>query len=389
MAGFFDQLEQAIGKHGGEDEAYKLKLKTGIRESLGYSNYVSQRKRAAGESLDLSLLEGNITPGGVKQLVGGAIDTKEGNLDTIDKKIGAVDSASEQLATAQMAREKAASTAARSKMGLENGIMFQPQNPMEAMVNDFMQNPKNPDGSMKSVQQLEAEMNASLGMQEGYSSEDIKRTLEERMPADYMGNEDKYFMMSMGFSEKQALENAGALRYGEMTDTQKLIYESQNPGMAKLLNARDEVGDVSQLVRDATETKTVEIDGQTASAPKYTLEELQEKYPNMTPAEVKRLTIAPYKKAITEDIEASLGEVVGKKKNALLPKAWEKDESRMDQIRAINGGEISDYKEGGMVSVKKSFIYKELKEQLKGFYAGTFTDAEIDEFLFDNINPRL
>lgn len=384
MAGFFDKLEQSIAKHGGEDEAYKLKLKTGIRESLGYSNYVNQRKRAAGEPLDLSLLKGNISPSGVKQLVGGAIDTKEEKLGTLDKMIGATDTAADQLARDQISREKEAATAARNKMGIENGVAFSPQNPVESSILDFMQNPKNPDGSIKSLQQLEAELNASYGIQEGYSAEDVKKMIEERIPTDYIGNEDKYFMMSKGYSEKQAIANEGALRYDKMNGAEKIIFETQSPGMAKVLA---EQKNVQGLVKDATETMTTEIDGQKATTPKYTLEQLKERYPDMTPADVEQFAMAPYRKAVTEDIEAMLGEVVGEKKDRWYKKA--QDETTMDQIREIYEGKIEDYEEGGIVSVKKSAPYKELKEQLIGFYAGTFTSAEIDAFLFDNINSRI
>ena len=387
MAGFFDKLEQSIGKYGGEDEAYKLKLKTGIRESLGYSNYVSQRKQAAGEDLDLSLLKGDITPGGVKEIVGGAIGMKDDNVDTLDKMVSATDTAADQLATAQAAREKTAAEAARNKIGLDNGVAFSASNPMESMVKDFMQNPKNPDGSMKSVQQLEAEMNASLGMQEGYSPEDIKKTLDERLPSDYMGNEDKYFMMSMGFSEKQAIDNAGALRYDQMNDAEKIVFELQSPKMANYLSSQEEKSSLQSLIKDATETTTEEMDGRKVSSPKYTFQELVGRHPELTAAEVKRLAIQPYKADLNSSIEESLGEVVGQKSKGFMK--GDEDETLMDQLRSVYNKEIEDYPEGGIVSVKKSPMYQELKAKLEGLYAGTFSSAEVEDFLFNNIDPRL
>ena len=97
VEGFYESLENSISRYGGADEAYKLKLKNSIRETLGYSNYMSKRNAALGKPIDLSLMKGNITPAGVKSLVGGAMDIKNEQVGAYDTMAGKVDTAAGQL----------------------------------------------------------------------------------------------------------------------------------------------------------------------------------------------------------------------------------------------------------------------------------------------------
>lgn len=398
MAGFYDTLEQNIAKYGGADEAYKLKLKNNIREALGYSNYKSQLMSSVKKPLDLSAMKGNITPAGVKSLVGGAVDMQEQTIGMNESMLNKVDSAASGLAADRIAKERAAASAARNKLGLENGIAFMPENDLETKILNYMQQPHNNMDqagvmSPRSVQQFEAELNA-----EGkYSPEEVKAALMKRLPQDYWQNQDKYMMMSQGYSSKQAQENAGALKYevGLMTEPEKLIYEVQNPDMAESLGKERDLG---KVIRDVTTTETVKdpVTGKETTAPKYTYTQLQEMYPSVTPDTLKKLTAPVYKKAAVEDIEASLNEGSGVKK----PKEWmgmdwiapDTDEiNKMDILKSVyNKEDTSDkFKDGGMESVKETNIYKELKTNLTQEYYGILDPGEIDNLLYQAIMARI
>jgi hypothetical protein len=399
MPGFYDTLEQNIAKYGGEDEAYKLKLKSSIREALGYSNYQSQALSAMKKPLDLSSMKGNITPAGVKSLVGGAINMQEQEAGTYQNMANKVDTAANQLATDRIAKERAAAAEARNKMGLENGITFTPENDLETKILNYMQQPHNNMDqagimSPKSMQQFEAELNA-----EGkYSPEEVKAALMKRLPQDYWQNQDKYMMMSQGFSKKQAEENAGALKYeaGLMSEPEKLIYETQNPEMAKALTTERNLG---KVIRDVTTTEVVkdEDTGKETTVPKYTYKQLEEMYPDVTPATLKQVTAPVYKKAAVDDIETSLNESSGIKK----PKEWmgmdwiapdTEEINNMDVLKSVYNKEDTSSEtlaKGGITAVKSTAIYNELKNKLEEEYYGILSSTDVENLLYNSIMARI
>lgn len=395
MAGFYDNLDAAIAKVGGEDEAYNQKLKTHFREALGYSNHIAKRDAERGKGLNLSNMKGNITPGGVKSLVGSAISNKNEMVGTYQEMANKTDIAAEGLAKAQAARERAAARAAKNKIGLENNVAFAPENVLEQKILEYMQNPKNADGSVKSLQQFESELNdyyESNKVTSGkyydeqgntlynhehrvHSPEDVKAAIQKRIPSDYIGNEEKYFLMSQGYSENQAAENVGALRYNEMSPAEKLIFETQSPGMAKMLG---EGKKVDSAIRDASATQTVTgPGGEETTVPKYSFSELKSRNPSMSETELKDLVTPMYKNNASDDVGTYLNE------------SDKKGDTNMEKLRVIYSGESSDYEDGGMVDVEKSPEYKEIKTQLQGYYGDVLTAQEIDAILFNNLMERI
>jgi len=410
--GFYSQLEQSIAKYGGEDAAYKDKLKREIRESLGYSNYISQRNAALNKPLDLSLMKGNITPAGVKQLVGGAVGMKEQEISTYQEMVDKTNQAAAGIAADRIAKERAAGAAARSKMGLDNGVAFMPNDELDTKILQYMQSPLNVDGSMKTMEQFQNEMNEYFKAQETVSmtspapggglqmraildSNAIQQRISQRMPADYLQNQDKYMLMARGYSEKQAKENAGVLRYssGQMTEPEKLIFELQSPTMAK---AFQENANLGSLIKDATQAQTVKDPktGQDVTYPTYTFTQLKEKYPEITDEVIKNQIEPLYRKGAVEDIESYFGESGGVKKKELFGMDWlAKDEPvrKIDIMKSVYNKEDTSnkFKDGGYDAVTKTAAYKELKNTLTADYGDLYSSEEINRILFNIIMEQM
>jgi hypothetical protein len=342
-------IDDAISKYGGADEAYKNKLKEHIRNAMGYSNYVSASQNAANKPLDLSMMKGNITPAGVRSLVGGAMDMRNQAADNAAKLAGAIDTTAGSIASSQIAAGKAA----KNKEGLENGVAFRPQDPIEQKILGYMQNPKNPDGSIKSLQQFEGELNNEFGQAEGITPEEIKAKISQRVPADYIQNQDKYSLMSQGYSEKQADEYSGALRYDQMSAPEKLIFETKNPEMAKHMQALGESKGLIQDVGIETDQKT----GQ--SYPKYTVEELTKKYPNVPEQTIIQMQKPFEQKSMQDDVNQ-----------------WYSDKKE-----AVNTLISKD----GYVAFMKDPKYDEFKTKLSMEYGKVFSDREIDQLIYNTI----
>ena len=358
-------LDQAIEKYGGSDEVYKLKLKQHIREGMGYSNYINELNTASGKPLSLNL-KGNITPGGVKSLVGGSMDIKNQDVSTLQKMASGIDATAGDLAAQQAAREKEAARARAEAEGFENGVAFQPKDELDKKILEYMQNPKNPDGSVKSLQQFESEINTEFsknmftpdgqalsGIRPDYGLEEVKNRIAERVPKDFIGSEDKYHMMAQGFSKKQAEANIGALRYDTMTAPEKVVYEIQHPEMAKKLQTE---GVNKGLIQDIG----MKTDPQTGQqVPKYTIEELRAKYPNVAEATLKEMVAPVEKKALTDDISQFY---TGQEK----------------EIR-------KKIDEDGYNEFMKTPEYDKLKTTLSMEYGQVFSDREIDQMIYNTI----
>ena len=70
------------------------------------------------------------------------------------------------------------------------------------------------------MQQFESELNSSFGKTEndpfeGYSSDDIKSRIVDRLPSDYIGKERQYQYRFAGMSEEQATDEM-IIDYGNM-----------------------------------------------------------------------------------------------------------------------------------------------------------------------------
>jgi hypothetical protein len=284
-------IEDAVNKYSGGDAAYALKLKSGIRDSMGYSNYMSKLGQATSAVAPIGDVSG-LSPAGINSRISSRFGAQNANISTLSNVTSAIDSAAGSLASAQAAREKAGA-AANQRYGINNGVMYNPQGQLDTQINDYMKNPYNQDGSTKSLQQFESEMNryysdpanqqtsaknvdaqGNLIPTNVHDAAGIKTAIDARVPKDFIGNETLYSAMAQGYSRKQASDpsTAGA-------------------------------------VRDAMQTKSVTTTdpatGQSVNEtlPKFTTTEIQNKYPDLTDVEVKGIMKPVEQKAMVDDIQ--------------------------------------------------------------------------------------
>lgn len=376
-------LNDAISKYSQGDDAYKQKLKLHMRDAMGYSNYMSQIDGALGTP-DMGSFKG-LSPAGVKERINSKFTDKNREISTLTGIANNIDSTAGGLAADQVAAEKAARAAAAAKIGADNGVAFSPENLVEQKILAYMQNPKNEDGSDKSLQQFESELNAyeeanqqtdAKGYDENgnpvenythrtFSAEDIKEAIDKRIPQDYIGNEDKYLMMASGFSEKTAAANAGVLKYDTMSEPEKLWWANEHPEMAKKL----ENGLMDKkVVSDMLETNE-------NGSPKWTLEELEERNPGISSTDVRALAVPRYKQELTLDIESELERVIGEK-------------SGIEEFAADYNGE-NDKEKYGLSAVEGNTRYKNMILKMAAQYRGTFTESQIKLLARDIIDKQL
>ena len=219
-------ISDAINKYGGTDDVYKNKLKEEIRNTMGYSNYMSKLGKETSAPATAPPMKGNILPSGVLagQQAGYSMQNKR--INTLQGVAGAIDTAAGSIADKLAAKNKA-----DDKYRYDSSFIYQPKDDLDQKILDYARNPRNEDGSVKSVQQFESELNAEYGknmfagspngmVQAGgeapkYNIEDVKNRLAERLPADYIGKENMYGYRFSGMSEKQATDEMYQ-DYGDM-----------------------------------------------------------------------------------------------------------------------------------------------------------------------------
>ena len=334
-------IQEAINKFGGADEVYKNKLKEHIKNAMGYSNYMSKMTREMGGTPDIGDLKG-LSPQGVQARIGSKFGIQKQNLSNLDQITGSMDLAAGTLASEQAAREKASRAAGAQRYGINNGVMFNPESELEQKINDYMKNPYNPDGSTKSLQQFESEVNSYYNSPEKMQTstaylddsgnpvpyavqnpDNVKAAIQKRIPKDFIGNEGLYSAMAQGYSKKQATDpsTAGA-------------------------------------VRDVMQTTVDPVTGDVL--PKYTMQDIQNKYPDLTDAEAKGIMKPVLQKSMAEDINGVLAD---------------------EQTKTV----ISEtMRTGGYVEVMKLPEYQNLRIGLENTYPD-FTSAEINSMLFKAI----
>lgn len=364
-------IEDAIKKYGGEDEAYKLKLKEGIRGAMGYSNWVSKLSRETAAPASIGDVSG-LSPNGINARISNRFGMQDQNVNTIQAAAGAIDTTAGSLADAQAAREKAARGNGKTAMGFENGVAFSPKTQIEQEILKYMQNPRNPDGSVKSLQQFEAEMNdtfkgipgadkpyetpTGVVPREALDASQIKAAIEARVPKDFIGNEDKYFLMAQGYSAKQAEENAGALKRGQMSPEEQHAWDVAHPAMASVMT---QAGNDPSVITDVG----VVSDENGNIVPKYSFSELTARHPGVDPKVLSSLAKPVYAASVSADVFSN------------LPGAG-------DLKQLFDSGKVtpSDY-----ASFIGSEEYKNFKTALIPMYGGLYTDKEIDQIIFDSI----
>jgi hypothetical protein len=210
-------IEDAINRYGGGDEAYKQKLKEGIRDTMGYSNWMSKLGKETSAPAAMPPMKGNITPQGVLAGQETGYGIQRGNINSLERITGGIDAAAGSIASTLAAKNKA-----DDKYRYDSSFIYQPKDDLDQRILDYARNPRNEDGSIKSVQQLESELRAEYsqgqfstspdnyvaagGTPPKYTADDITNRLAERLPADYIGKEDMYSYRFNGMNEKQATE---------------------------------------------------------------------------------------------------------------------------------------------------------------------------------------
>lgn len=228
-------IQQAIDQYGGEDEAYKNKLKGHIREAMGYSNFVTQLKGAVNAPIDVGNIE-DLDPAAIARRRQSEQGMQEQKVQSLESNVQKIDSAADVLASGQVSREKKEA----DKYRYDTNFTYNPVDELDQKILEYAQNPYNEDGSIKSLQQFESELreqykptpttervdNMTLtgepqlpfefGEEPGkYSYDDIKNRIVERLPGDYIGKENIYAYRFQGFDEKSATEQT-ILSYGDL-----------------------------------------------------------------------------------------------------------------------------------------------------------------------------
>lgn len=372
-------IEQMISKYSGGDDAYANKLKKHMRDAFGYSNYMARLGEEAARPAAIGSVKG-LSPQGIKERISTRFNMQDENIRTLSQIAGGIDTAAGQLAAEQIARAKAAASSRGNAMGFDNGVTFSPKNQIELEILKYMQNPKNADGSVKSLQQFEAEMNQKFApvvdangnpvgadkpydlgngniiAQDVLDASQIKKAIENKVPKDFIGSEDKYSLMAQGYSSKQADELAGALRYDVMSGPEKLIYETKNPVMSKKLQS----GSVSAELINDIGTTFDEKTGQTI--PKYTFDQLREKYPAVPETDLKALVTPVERQSMQDDINQWLNKY------------------KSSAVEMLNNPDE------GLTALQKDKDYIELTKRLEMTYGSVFTAREIEQMIFNSLS---
>lgn len=212
-------LDEAIAKYGGADEAYKLKLKQGIRDTLGYQNYMSRLGDATAKPASIGDIKG-LSPAGINARISSRFNTQNADINALEKNAGAVDAAAESISSKLASKNKEA-----DKYRYDSSFIFEPQDELDRKILDYARNPRNEDGTVKTVEQFEKEVNAEFGQgalggdinpnrgfmdvnapKPAYSLDDVRNRIVERLPADFSGKESAYSYRFNGMTEEQAAE---------------------------------------------------------------------------------------------------------------------------------------------------------------------------------------
>lgn len=202
-------IDSAISRYASGDDAYANKLKMHIRDAMGYSNYMSRLGQETASPAAIGDIKG-LSPAGIQARISSRFGQQDTRVAALGAMAGGIDTAAGSIADSLAAKNKAA-----DKNRYDTSFVFQPTNPVEAEILKYSQNPYNEDGSTKSLQQFESELNSNFGQQDGYSPEDVKKMIVDKLPADYIGKERFYKYRFQGFSEKAATEET-YIDYGDM-----------------------------------------------------------------------------------------------------------------------------------------------------------------------------
>ena len=355
-------ISEAISKYGGEDEAYKLKLKTHIRNGMGYSNYMSRIGAETQAPESLGDVKG-LSPAGIKARIASRFGDQNRRISSLQGMAGDIDTTAGSLASAQVAREKAAATT--NPFGFKEGDWLDEQ--IKQFITD---RPKNAQGQPMTAEEFKQQLLGKQAMfaenpqgegdmfQPGYTPEMIEQRMEERIPKDYSEKSSYYQALAAGSTKAEAEEVQDLTDYsqGKMSDGRKKIYEILNPSAAARAEEDVKFGQVREEVVQKDEE----------GRPKYKLQDLISRHPELSPEEVKRATYSFYRDEVQGDIETLMSDVQDKVivsdnfKNAY-----------------INGVE----KKKGLDAVKSMPEFVAMKEYLSTYYGEAIKPEEVERMM--------
>lgn len=349
-------IEDSIKKYAAGDDAYALKLKQGIRDTMGYQNYMSRLGDETARTAPIGSVKG-LSPAGINARISTRFGMQDENIRTLQSNAGAIDTAAGQIAASQISAGKKAAA------DREN-LQFKPTNWAESEIVNYIKTaPKNEDGSTMTRQQLADKLKAQFigegsGVNEagGVTEALIDQRIAEWVPADYEENASRYKYMAMGYTKAQAEDLKQFDRYtnGEMSEQEKQAFSLTNPGWAnkaEMMKASAGITDDLGVVKDP-ETGEIHM--------KVSYDELKSKYPNMDETTLKELVKPTAKISMQDDIQKNLNVNV-------IPEEVVK-------------GDVSSY-----VDFMESEDYKKQEKILKLQYGKMFTAQELETIIFETI----
>lgn len=349
-------IEDSIKKYAAGDDAYALKLKQGIRDTMGYQNYMSKIGDETARTASIGNIKG-LSPAGINARISTRFGMQDENIRTAESNARAIDTAAGSIAASQVAAAK------RAKADREN-LQFKPTNWVESeIVNYIKSGAKNEDGSVMTRDQLREKLkNQFIGEGSGVNEAGgvtealIDQRIAEWIPADYEENASRYKYMAMGYTKAQAEDLKQFDRYtnGEMSAEEKQTFELTNPTWAKKAETMKENAGITDDLGVVEDPETGEVHM------KMSYDELRNKYPNMPEAELKELVKPTAKVSLVDDIKKNLNVSV-------IPEEVVK-------------GDVSSY-----VDFMESEDYKRQEQILKLQYGKMFTPAELEQIIFETV----
>lgn len=351
-------LEKAIAKYGGADEAYKQKLKLHIRNAMGYSNYMNRLGQETGAPADIGDVKG-LSPAGINARIGTRFGMQKENVNTLGTIAGAFDTAAGQIAANQVAEGKKAAADRKN-------LQFKPTNWAESEIVNYIKNPVNQDGTPMSVQQLRDKLKGQMigeGGFEDVTEQMIDQRINEWVPKDFEQNAKQYSYMAMGYTKAQAqdLNNFDRYANGKMSLVEKETYALTNPTWAakaeQMKAAKGLIPDIGEQVKDEATGETI---------PKYSYQELINKYPNIDPKSIAEYAKPVFNQYLADDIKKELP--IGSLESAIKDKALTID----TWAEFMNSDE-----------------YKNFKKAIVPIYGGMYTDQELDIIIHNQLMSQL
>ena len=367
-------IDQMIQKYGGEDEAYKLKLKTGIRDAFGYSNYVSRLKKNTSAPADIGDVSG-LSPAGINARISSRFGTQSQDTQMLETAAGAIDTAAGTLAAQQVAREKAAAAKAKAESEMkkrEQAIqdMLNPPNWAHQVLNSIYANPYNSDGSLKTKEQIRTQLinenkvitgDQPAGM-EKLDENTFNDLINSKLGDDWEQAYKTKRFEKMGFTKAEAQQQALNEMYahGGMDSATESIMEKNNPNWKK---EKDAIASAPDLLKAIEPMPTNDNAFTVQAKQKYT--DLQKNFPNVDETTLKKMATPTYEASLRGDIYKTFSD-----------KAYTTDKDGNLQL-APWFGRNTDFHAESLDTIKESTDYKDLLINATVNYEGILSAERI------------